>query len=315
MTAEAQIRVIKGVVTDADTEKPVAGAQMIFQRVDIVQTMTTKTNAKGAYTYLLGNQSLTFRIIVHAQGYQPVVMENVRPDSGEETIRNFKLRPGEDHKTTYEMTDQEKTEFQKNAAAAPPQKTVPMSDAVKKDFAAAMKFVAEGKYAEGIDEFKKVIEKLPKEGSLHAAIANSYMKMGKNDEALTSYQTAIQLDPQNATYFSNMGLALNSLGKTAESQEALKKAITLDPNAENYYRLGVTLVNSGQTDQALEAFKKSIEADPNYAESYYQLGICLSGKPETMNAATEALKKYISIGKVTDQIDVAKQLIAALGGK
>jgi Tfp pilus assembly protein PilF len=315
VTAEAQIRSIKGTVTDASTGKPIAGAQMTFQRVDIPQTLNTKTNAKGAYAYLLGQQAATFRIIIHAQGYQHVVMENVRPEMGDETIRDFKLIPGEDRKSTYEMTEQEKAEFEKKAG--PAQKKMNISDAATKDFASAMKFVSEGKYAEGIDEFKKVIEKYPKEPALHAAIANSYMKIGKNEEALASYQEAIQLDPQNASYFANMGLALNGLGKTAESQESFKKAAALNPGAaaENFYRLGITLVNSGQTDQATEAFKKSLEADANYAESYYQLGICLSAKPDTMKAAIEALKKYIGIGKKPDQVDVAKQLITALGGK
>ncbi len=180
-----------------------------------------------------------------------------------------------------------------------------------------MQFVSEGKYAESIDAFKKVIERIPKQAPLHAAIADSYMKLGKNDDALASLQTAVQLQPDNAIYLANMGVLLNAMGKVAESQEAFKKAVSMNPGAaaENYYRLGVTLVNNGQTDQATEAFKKSVEADANFAESYYQLGICLSGKPETMNAAAEALKKYIKIGKKPDQIDVAKQLITALGGK
>jgi tetratricopeptide (TPR) repeat protein len=315
MTAQAQIRSIKGVVTDADTGKPIANAKIFFQGIDIVRTMEGKTNSKGEYIYLLGVQGGNFRIIVHAQGYQPSVAENIRPEIAEEKVQNFKLVPGEDRKTVHEMSQQEKAEYDKNAAEQ--QNTARMNDSTKKDFAAAAKFVSEGKYAESIDLFKKVIEKFPKEAPLHVYLAESYIKIAKNEEALDSYKTAVQLKPDTAVYWANMGILLNSMGKTAESQEAFKKAIELDPKsaAGSYYALGATLVNAGQTDQAAEVFKKSIEADANYAESYYQLGICLSGKPETMKAAVEALKKYISIGKKPDQVDVAKQLIAALEGK
>jgi tetratricopeptide (TPR) repeat protein len=315
MTAEAQVRSIKGVITDANTGKPIANALLMFQGMDIVRTMTMKTNSKGQYLYLLGIQGGVFRIIVHAQGYQPSVIENIRPEMQEEKVQDFKLVPGEDRKTVFEMNAQEKADYDKKNAEQ--QNTAKMNEGTKKDFAAAMKFVSEGKYAESIDEFKKVIEKMPKEAALHVAVAESYIRIGKNEEALTSYQTAVQLKPDTAVYWANMGILMNSMGKIADSQEALKKAIALEPKsaAENYYRLGVTLVNSGQTDQATEAFKKSIDADADFAESYYQYGICLSGKPETMPAAIEALNKYIAIGKNPDQVQIAKDIVKALKGK
>jgi tetratricopeptide (TPR) repeat protein len=320
VAAEAQIRSIKGTVTDAGTGQPIANAQVIFQRIDIVQTMNAKTNSKGAYAYLLGQQAGTYRVIVHAQGYQPSVMENVMPDLGVDTIRDFKLMPGEDRKTSFEMTAQEKAEYDKRATqvqAAP--KAPPMSDSATKDFAQAMKFVAAGKFEESIEPLKKVADKAPKTAAaapLHSALGDSYSKTGKNEEAVASYRTAIELDSGTATFQGKMALVLNTMGKTAEAQEALKKAIALDPgSAEYWYNLGVIQVNSGQTDQAIQSFRKSIEVDPNYEESYYQLAICLSGSPQTMPEAIELLKKYMKIGKKPDQVKVAKDLIDALTKK
>jgi tetratricopeptide (TPR) repeat protein len=321
ITAEAQITGIKGVVTDANTGQRIANAQLLFQRQDIVRNVNAKTNSKGEYSYLLGSQSGTFRIIVHMQGYQPAHVENVRAELGNEAVQDFKLFPGEDRKTVFEMTEQEKAEYEKkhaeqqNAATPMPK----MADAVRAKLSLALKLASENKYAESIDEFNKVIEKLPKDASvapLHIAVAEAYLKIEKKEDALASYQTAVQLKP-DAAYLTNMGVLLNSMGKTAESQEAFKKAAELNPGsaADSFYKLGVTLVNDGKTDEAAASFKKSIEADANYAESYYQLGICLSGKPETMSAATEALKKYLKIGQKPDQIEVAKQIITALGGK
>ena len=143
------------------------------------------------------------------------------------------------------------------------------------------------------------------------------MKLGKNEEALANYKKAIELDPNNPSLFTNMGVVLSKLGKTDESQEAFKKSAALNPAgaAQSFYNLGVTLTNSGKTAEAADAFKQSIAADSNFAESYYALGMALSGKQETIPAAIEALKKYIAIGKKPDQVEVAKQIIAALGGK
>jgi superkiller protein 3 len=106
------------------------------------------------------------------------------------------------------------------------------------------------------------------------------------------------------------------MGKVEESRAAFKKAAEMDPvnAAQNYYNLGVTLVNSGNTNEAAEAFKQALAVDPNYAEAYYQLGMSLSGNQETIPDAIKALEKYIQIGQRPEQVEVAKQIISALGG-
>jgi len=84
---------------------------------------------------------------------------------------------------------------------------------------------------------------------------------------------------------------------------------------QNYYNLGVIFINSGKTDEAADAFKQSIAADANFGESYYQLGMALSATQATIPAAIEALNKYIAIGRKPEQVEVAKQIVQALGGK
>jgi superkiller protein 3 len=172
-------------------------------------------------------------------------------------------------------------------------------------------------YAEAIEEFNKALEKDPEQAVVIARVAEANLKLGKNEEALANYKKAIELNPNDPSLYTNMGVALSKMGKTAESQEAFKKAASMNPAsaAQNYFNLGITLVNSGKSVEAAAAFKEAIAADPNYAEAYYQLGMSLSGKQDTIPAAIEALKKYIQIGQKPDQVEVAKQIIAALGGK
>jgi tetratricopeptide (TPR) repeat protein len=111
-----------------------------------------------------------------------------------------------------------------------------------------------------------------------------------------------------------MGVILDKLGKSAESQEAFQKAASLNPggSAQSYFNLGATLVNSGRSAEAVEPFRKAIAADPAFADAYYELGMCLSGKPETMEEAIKHLKKYIDIGNMPDKKETAKAIIDAL---
>jgi tetratricopeptide (TPR) repeat protein len=312
--AAAQNHAIAGKVTD-EKGQPVADAQITIQQTDVVRSVTTKTNKKGEYQYLLGMQAGMYRVVVRKAGYEPQYQEHIRPALGETAQVDFKLEPGKDHKLPFEMTAAELEQFK--AENAQIGKTKQFSAEVKAHFDQGVLLSDQGKYAEAVDEFNKALEKDSKQPGILARLGDADSKMGKNEDALAAYEKAVALDPTNAELLINMGVLLNKMGKVAESQEAFKKAAAANPSssAQSFYDLGVTMFNSGHTDEAVDSFKKAIAADPNSAEAYFQLGICLSAKTETMPAAIEAMKKYIEIGKKPDQIDVAKQLIKEMGGK
>jgi tetratricopeptide (TPR) repeat protein len=314
MPAAAQSRAIAGKVTD-EKGQPVADAQITIQGTDVVRTFTTKTNKKGEFQYLLGLQGGVYRVIVRKAGYEPQYQENIRPEMGDTARVDFRLEPGQDRKLPFEMTAEEKEQFKKENEQREKRKAA--SAEVQAHFDQGKILTNQEKYPEAVDEFNKALEKDAKQPGILEALAFAYSKMGKNDEALAAFDKAIALDPNNADLLTNMGVALNKAGKVPESQEAFKKAAALNPGsaAQSFYNLGVTMFNGNHADDAADAFKKAIAADPNFAEAYYQLGICLSAKTETMPAAVEALNKYIAIGKKPDQIDVAKQLIKAIQGK
>jgi tetratricopeptide (TPR) repeat protein len=314
LPAAAQSRSVKGKVTD-EKGQPVAEAQITIQGTDIVRTLNTKTNKKGEYMYILGLQLGTYRVVVRKAGYQPQYKENIRPGTQEEYVVDFTLVPGPDSKLPFEMTEAERKEQQKQLEEQ--KRRSQFSAEIKAYFENGVKLSDQGMYAEAIAEFNKALEKVPDQPVVIARIAEAYLKLDKNEEALANYKKAIELAPNDSGLYSNMGVALSKMGKTAESQEAFKKAAALNPAAAalNFYNLGVTMVNGGKAAEAAEAFKQAIAADPGFAEAYYQLGMALSGKQETIPAAIEALKKYIEIGKKPDQVEVAKQIIAALGRK
>jgi Tfp pilus assembly protein PilF len=312
MPCVAQNHTLVGKVTD-EKGQPVADAQISIQGIDFVRNLSTKTDKKGEYKYLLGIQAGKYRVIVRKAGYQPQY-KDTQPALGEETKVDFQLSPGEDTKFPFEMTDAEKEQARQQAAQS--EKRKQFSAEVKTHFDLGVKLSDQGKYDEAVEEFGKALEKDPKQPGILSRQAEAYQKLGKNSEALATYQKAIDLNPNDAESLTNMGVIFSKTGQTAEAQEVFKKAAAIPgASAQSLYNLGGTLFNAQQMDEAADAFKKVIAADPNFAEAYYQLGMCLSGKPETMPAAVEAFKKYIAIGKKADEIDLAKQMIQAMGGK
>jgi len=312
--ATAQTRSIKGKVTD-DKDQPVADAQITIMGTDITRNFTVKTNKKGEYLYLLGQQVATYRVVVRKEGFRPDVKESVRPELGEAAVVDFKLTPGQDVRLPFEMNDKEMAEYKKRYEEL--QKKKQFSGELQAAFKLGVQLTEEGKYDEAMAEFNKALEKDPEQSAIHAAIGNVYAKSGKNEEALAAYNKAITLSPNDPDLYTTAGITMNALGKTADAREAFKKAATLDPQsaAQNYYNLGVIFINSGKTDEAADAFKQSIAADANFGESYYQLGMALSATQATIPAAIEALNKYIAIGRKPEQVEVAKQIVQALGGK
>lgn len=312
-TLLAQNRTFKGTVVDEEGQ-PVEGAKITIDGQNIVMHFETKTNKKGEYVYLMGLQAGNFRMVVRKEGFQPAFKENLQPPLGEPLVTDFTLISGADYPLPWEMTDEEKEIYLKQAEQAKKRKE--MEGEIKAVFEEGKMLADAGDHAQAIEAFKKALEMAPDEPVIFAAIAKAQSDLGQNEEALVSYQKAIENDSYNPDLHMNLGVVLNALGRVEEAREAFKKSAELNPAnaAQTYYNLGATLVNSGDTLGAIEAFKQSLSSDPNYAESYYQLGICLSGD-EDSGPAIEALKKYVEIGQRTDQVEVAKQIIAALGGQ
>jgi tetratricopeptide (TPR) repeat protein len=312
LPAAAQNRIIKGNVVD-DKDQPVVGAAVQIQATDSkTRVYTTKTDKKGTYIYM-GLPAGEYRVIVRAQGFGADYKQPIKPTVQAESLVDFKLNPGNsDQKLPFELSAQEIEQLKQEAAKAEKRKQT--SAEVQSAFDAGLKLAQDNKFEEAIAEFKKALEKDPEQPNILANMADAYSKLNKNNEALEIYQKAIAIKADDAALYTNMGVVLSKMGKNAESQEAFKKAAGLNPasSAQNFYNIGATMVNNGKTDEAIASFKQAIAADPNFAEAYYQLGMCQSGKPDTMPDAIKNLQTYIKIGQKPDQVEVATQIISAL---
>ena len=309
--AIAQNRIVQGKVTD-DKGQVIQGAAISIQALDSkTRQFNTKTDKKGTYIYM-GIPAGDYRVVVRAKGFAPSFKQPIKPTISEPSVVDIQLNPGPDVKLPFELSEQELKQLQEEVEKAEKRKQA--SAEVQGLFDAGLKLASEGKHEEAIAEFKKALELDPEQSNIMGNMADSYSKMDKNNEAVEIYQKAIAVNPNDAALYTNLGVVLSKMGKNTESQEAFKKAASLNPasSAQNYYNIGATLVNNGKAQEAAESFKQAIAADPNFAEAYYQLGMCLSGRQETMPEAIKALEQYIKIGQKPDQVEVAKQIIAAL---
>ena len=307
----AQARNLSGKVVN-DQGQPVVGAKVVILAIGSNRKYEgIKTDKKGEWVYM-NVATGTYRVVARADGYNPGGREGITPSIGFTAV-DITLSPGNPNlKLPFELSPEEQAKLEKEKEKLVAR--AKMAGEVKAFFEAGRDLATQGKYPEAIVEFKKALEKIPDEPTVLANMADSQMKSGQLDEALANFEKALVSSPEDAALWTNKGVVLGKLGKTAESRDAFKKAAELDPAAagQSFYNLGATLVNNGQAKEAAEAFRQSITSDPNYAEAYYQLGLCLSGDPSTMAEAVQMLEKYLKIGKDATNIEVAKQLIQAL---
>ena len=315
--AQGGNRMIRVKVTD-ENNQPMEGVRIKIEGTDIVRVFDSPkytTNRRGEYPQLLGTQTGTYRVIARKEGFAPEYKENVSPGLGEEVLVEFKLKPGDSNiKLPFEMTETDRAELQKRVEDQ--KKRQKFSAEVKARFDQGVALFDVGQYSESLAEFNAALAIDPNQPGILARAGDCYVRLNRNEEALEAYDKAISFDPGDASLYAQKGVVLSRLGKAAESQEMFKRSAELDPKgaALNFYNLGVTMVNANEMDKAAEAFKQSVAADPNYAESYYMLGISLANDEAMFPAAVEAFKKYVEIGKKADQLQIAKDMIAALGG-
>lgn len=305
----AQNRGFTGKVTDEKGE-PVVKAKVHIQGISSKRAYDCDTDKKGQWVWMnlpLGQ----YYIVVRAPGYAPGVQQKDAAIGLSQV--DIQLAPGDpNQKLPFELTPEELEKLKQEQSKAKEQQK--MIGEIKAFFEAGRAAMETNNFPAAIEQFKKALEKAPEEPTVLANLGDAYFKNNQLQESLDTYQKAIGFKPNDAALLTNYGVVLGKMGKTAESKEAFQKAATLDPAnaAQNFYNVGAIMVNNGQAKDAAEAFRQSIKADPNYAESYYQLGISLSGDPATMAEAVQMLQKYVQIGKDQQNVEVAKQLISAL---
>jgi tetratricopeptide (TPR) repeat protein len=343
--ASAQVSGLEGTVKGPDG-KPVTGAIIHIERLDIKGSYSVKTDKKGHYGHYglpLGNYKLMLEVDGKTIDYL--------------TVKSIRTRLGDPMNVPFEIQAERPQQASGGGqqAAPPPEKDRSMS---KEERAAMEKANKEreaqiaknkalneafqaGKTASEAKQYDAAIENFKKASEMDggnqpviwANLADAYGNAAKEkptdagplrEKSVEAYKKAIELKPDDATLYNNYALVLGYQKQIPEAQAALEKAAQLDPPGAGryYYNLGAVLVNTGQNDPAGVAFKKAIDADPNYADAQYQYGIYLtsqaktdsSGKVTAVPGTIEAFQKYLDLKPDGPFAESAKGMIGMLGG-
>jgi tetratricopeptide (TPR) repeat protein len=336
----SQMAFVQGVVKGPDG-KPIQGAVVQFENLEMANKIQAKTDKKGHYINSM--KPSMYVVTVTVDGQLRAKLNKYEAVGGSGDPLDFNLQPlpaagaapalsaapaaaagggggGKGSKEDAEAEKKREEALAKNKA---------LNDA----FGAGRTAIEAKNWDEAITQLTKASELGPTQQAVWASLAEAYQgkaKSGPSAEADASYQKAfgaydklIELKPEDAGNYNNYALALAADKKLDDAKVKLAKAVELDPAGAGkyHYNLGALLMNSSQTDGALDEFKKAIAADPNYAEAYFYLGSTLMGKA-TMDAkgnmqappgTVEALQKYVQLKPDGPNADSAKQLIAALG--
>jgi tetratricopeptide (TPR) repeat protein len=342
----AQMSQLEGVVKD-ENGQPLQNAVIKIERKDIKGNYNVKTKKKGDYLHA-GLPLGTYKITLEVNGQAMDSVDNVRTRFGEPTTINFDLQQRKQQQAAITKAAETGTLTQEQARDMTPEQKAAIEKQVKERSAAMAKNKAlndafnEGmeamktkQYDAAIAAFNKAGEMDPKQHVIWGNLAEAYGEISKTkvgpekDAALAksieNYGKAIELVPADANYRNNFALVLARAGKFPEMEQQLNQAVQIDPtNAGRYYfNLGAVLTNSGQTDPACNAFKKAGEADPNYADAFFQYGLCLSAKAtnkpdgsiEFPDGTQQAFQKYVELKPDGPNAEAAKAMLATMGTK
>src|SRR6185369_2359843 len=90
----------------------------------------------------------------------------------------------------------------------------------------------EGKYAEAVEAYKKLIEQNPKDGALRASLAGALGAMGRYDESLEQLNQAIAIEPLNPEAYHNRGVIFEKKGRPQDAAKEYKTALRYNPQYE-----------------------------------------------------------------------------------
>jgi tetratricopeptide (TPR) repeat protein len=342
----AQMSQIEGVVKD-ENGQPLQNAVVKIERKDIKGNYTVKTKKKGDYLHA-GLPLGVYKITLEVNGQAVDMVDNVKTRLGEPTPINFDLQGRKQQQAALSKAAETGTLTQEQARDMTPEQKAAIEKQMKERSAAmaknkelndtfnqGMEAMKTKQYDAAVAALKKASELDPKQAVVWGNLAEAHSEISKTktgaekDAALASsieaYNKTIELAPADANYRNNFALVLARAGKFPEMEQQLNQAVQLDaPNAGRYYfNLGAVLTNSGQIDPACNAFKKATEVDPNYADAFFQYGLCLTAKATNKpdgsmvfpDGTAEAFQKYLALKPDGPNAEAAKSMLSTMGTK
>jgi thioredoxin-like negative regulator of GroEL len=186
---------------------------------------------------------------------------------------------------------------------------------VLKDMEKADSLYNEKKYPEAIAAYESILAKNPDLHFIGKNIGDCYFAMQDYEKAVASYLPVNEKQPDRGDVMIAIANAYNNWGKTDEAIAWYQKVpVSGIRDVNSAFNTGVVFANSGNQADAVKFFQKAVEIDPEFADGYYQLGLCQVAVGATPEALA-ALDKFISLAPDSPDVPTAKAIIDTLTKK
>jgi tetratricopeptide (TPR) repeat protein len=188
----------------------------------------------------------------------------------------------------------------------------------QKVLSTAEKFVQQGKLANAISEYEKILKADPKDLTVMNTIGDLYSRSGEIDKA--------------AECFKNVGDAYASQGFTVKAIAMYKKLSKLKTSMEcvlrlaelytqqglfndaraQYLQVAEEFLKTGQLDQAVRIFEKTLEMDPDNVAMRTKLAevyVRLDKKPEAWQILTSAAESLRAKGQLAAADEILQRML------
>jgi tetratricopeptide (TPR) repeat protein len=281
---------MSGIVTDAETGKPIEGVvvKLYCVRARSFHTSTPKTDDKGYWKamYLRGGM---WNIDFEKAGYET-----------KKITFNVETTPS---------ARKPSIDIQMRKIEGPA-----LADTVLMEIDTANRLLNERKFDEALKSYLDIMAKNRELSGIEIVnlyIGNCYAMQEKYAQAVEYYQKAIEKYPKNKELIISIGNAYNNMHDFDNAMKWFQK-ISFEEidNVDTLYNIGVIYYNKAKYEEAIKYFKKATEVFNEFAEGFYQLGMtytALNKIPE----ALESLKRFMELDPESPNYETAKAIVDA----
>lgn len=307
--------------------KPVAGAKVLLQRLDLnwKAEMTTDKDGQFSRAGLVPTSLEVYQITISKDGFRPFIQKFKLEVSSDTLRKEFTLlRPSEQPEGAQPGT----------VATAPVTDAALKADAdARAAFNLAIPLYNNKQFAEALPNLEKAYTGMTEavatmkdeaakaeSAALLPTISKAYglalHQVGKDDEAIAPLAHTVDADPKNPKNADAMLALVNIYTKKKDSAnrskyQSMLNAATGISNAIVPYNAGIKAFNANHIKEAKQYLLRAVEADASFPDSYYLLGLIELNQGD-MASAKAQFRKYIELAPNGSHAEEVKGALAGL---
>ncbi|MGB2716421.1 MAG: tetratricopeptide repeat protein [Vicinamibacterales bacterium] len=178
-------------------------------------------------------------------------------------------------------------------------------EAMRRHLAAGDKYLADGKVAEAIIEYRNAVQQQPNAGPARQKLAETYLKANDPAKALPELVRAADLLPEDLALQVKAGNVLLIAGRFDDARARADKVLERDPkNLPGHLLLANSLAGLKDLDAAVSQIQEAISLSPERGATYSQLGVMELGR-KNAEAAEKAFKKATEMDPTSVEAEMA----------